>query len=100
MAIEIPGLLPPYAPANESSNVLVGRTEPTVAQKTTGSQQGAETVTLSDFAQQLRSLNSSLGSIPVVDIQRVEQVKQSLLNGSYDFNSDRVAVASRALSFD
>ena len=91
MAIEIPGYSSSYVSTNEGSNVLVGRTEPTAAQKATGSQQSAETVTLSDFAQQLRGLNNSLGSVPVVDIQRVEQVKKSLLNGSYDFNPDRVA---------
>jgi len=92
MAIEITGLTSSSAQTSgESSNVLVARTEPTAAQKATGSPQTAETVTLSDFAQQLRSLHSGLGSVPVVDTQRVEQVKQSLINGSYDFNSDRVA---------
>jgi len=92
MAIELAGLTSTCAQTSgESSNVLVARTEPTAAQQATGSSQTAETVTLSDFAQQLRSLQSNLGSVPVVDTQRVEQVKQSLINGSYDFNSDRVA---------
>jgi len=92
MAIEITGIATSHTQtSSESSNVLVARTEPTVAQKATGSLQTAETVTLSDFAQQLRSLHSGLGSVPVVDIQRVEQVKKSLNNGSYDFNPDRVA---------
>lgn len=92
MAIEITGLSSSYTQtSSESSKVLVGRTEPTAAQKATGSPQTAETVTLSEFAQQLHGLKSSLGSVPVVDIQRIEQVKQSLINGSYDFNSDRVA---------
>jgi negative regulator of flagellin synthesis FlgM len=92
MAIEITGLTSSGTPtSSETSNVLVARTEPTVAQQATGGAQTAETVTLSDFAQQLRSLQQNLGSVPVVDTQRVEQVKQSLINGSYEFNSDRVA---------
>ena len=92
MAIEITGL-PSSGSLNksENSNVLVARTEPTAAQQATGSPQTAETVTLSDFAQQLRSLESILGALPVVDTQRVEQVKQALLDGSYDFSSERVA---------
>ncbi len=92
MAIEITGFPSPRAQnSGENSNVLVARTEPTAAQQATGSSQTAETVTLSDFAQQLRSLMSSVSAVPVVDTQRVEQVKQSLINGSDDFNAERVA---------
>ncbi len=92
MAIEISGLAVAGAQTrSENSTAQVARTEPTVAQKETGSTPIAETVTLSDVAQQLRGLESSLGSVPVVDTQRVEQVKQSLINGSYDFSAERVA---------
>ena len=92
MAIQITGIALAGVPTSaENSNVLVARTEPTAVQKETGSPQTAETVTLSDFAQQLRSLENHLGAVPVVDTQRVEQVKQSLLNGNYDFNAERVA---------
>ena len=92
MAIQITGLTTAgVQTGGESSNVLVARTEPTAVQKETGRSQTAETVTLSDFAQQLRSLENHLGAVPVVDTQRVEQVKQSLLNGNYDFNAERVA---------
>lgn len=93
MAIEITGLASSSCTptSSESSAVLVARNEPTAAQKQSGSVQTCETITLSDFAQQLRSLESSLGSVPVVDIQRVEEIKQSLLKGTYDFNADRVA---------
>lgn len=92
MAIEITGL--PFLGAvnsSEGSNVLVARTEPTAAQQETGRPQTAETVTLSDFAQQLRSMENNLGALPVVDTQRVEQVKQALQDGSYDFSSELVA---------
>lgn len=92
MAIEITGLPTSSVQTKPaSSNVLVARTEPTPAQQATGSLNSAETVTLSDFAQQLRHLENSLGTVPVLDTQRVEHVKQALVNGSYDFNSDRVA---------
>lgn len=92
MAIEITGL--PFSGAlnsAEGSNVPVARTAPTAVQQTTGNPQTAETVTLSDFAQQLRNLESNLSTLPVVDAQRVEQVRQALLDGSYDFSSERVA---------
>lgn len=92
MAIQITGIALTGGPTSaENSNVLVARTEPTAVQKEAGRPQTAETVTLSDFAQQLRSLESHLNAVPVVDTQRVEQVKQSLLNGNYDFNAERVA---------
>lgn len=92
MAIEISGLAVTGAQTrNENSTAQVARTEPSVAQKATGSTPTAETITLSDIAQQLRGLVNSLESAPVVDTQRVEQVKQSLINGSYDFSAERIA---------
>jgi len=92
MAIELIGLaLSSAQKGGESTNEPVVRTEPTVAQKETGSSHSAETVTLSDVVQQLRSLESSLSALPVVDTQRVEQVRLSLSNDNYDFNPDRVA---------
>lgn len=92
MAIEITGAAVSGVPTrSENSTAQVARTEPTVAQKETGSTHTAETVTLSDIAQQLRGLVSSVGAVPVVDTQRVEQLKQSLINGSYEFSSQRIA---------
>jgi negative regulator of flagellin synthesis FlgM len=99
MAIELTGLASSSAQkSGESTNEPAVRTEPTIAQKETGDSHSAETITLSDVVQQLRSLESSLSALPVVDTQRVEQVRLSLINDIYDFNPDRVA--SKFLQFE
>jgi len=92
MAIEITGLSSPHAQvSSEPSQVTVARNEATVAQQETGRPLTTETVTLTDLAQQLRSMEQSLRSQPVVDSQRVDAVKQSLLDGKHDFSAERVA---------
>ena len=99
MAIELIGLASSSAKkSSESTSEPAVRTEPTVAQKEVGSSHSAETVTLSDVVLQLRSLESSLSALPVVDAQRVEQVRLSLTNDNYDFNPERVA--SKFLQFE
>ena len=75
----------------EGSAVNVARSEATVAQIETGKPLTAETVTISEFAQQLRSLERSVATLPVVDNQRVDEVRQSIIDGSYAFSPQRVA---------
>ena len=77
--------------SSEGSQVTVARTEPTVSQQETGKSSTSETVTLTDTAQQLRSLENKLSALPTVDIQRVENVKKALAEGSYEFDSNRAA---------
>lgn len=92
MSITINGLSTSSAQVgNDAAPVTVARNEATVAQQQTGRPLTTETVTLTDLAQQLRSLEQSLQSQPVVDSQRVDEVKQALLNGKDDFNAERVA---------
>jgi negative regulator of flagellin synthesis FlgM len=71
--------------------VQVARNEPTAAQDETGKPMTTETVTLTDLAQQLHSVEKTLAAQPVVDNQRVDSVKQALHDGSYDFSATRVA---------
>ena len=93
MTIEITGLTAPGTPASSESNgALTARTEPTPLKKPAANAQIVETITLSEFAKQLHELGNSLNSVPVIDNQRVEQIKQSLKDGTYDFDSERVAV--------
>ena len=92
MAIEITGLSTTSAQiSGDNSQVTVARQEATVAQQQTGRPMTTETVTLTDMARQLQSIEQSLRSQPVVDGQRVEIIKQSLTQGQYDFNAQRVA---------
>lgn len=51
----------------------------------------AETVTLTNAAAQLRETEASLAGVSVVDNQKVEQIKQSILEGSYRIDSERIA---------
>lgn len=95
MTIEITGLATPATPVgSETTGGLTARIEPASAQKSAanGQVQVIEIVTLSEFAKQLRDLENSLESVPVIDSEHVEQIKQSLKDGTYDFNAERVAV--------
>lgn len=55
------------------------------------SHQTAETITLTNTAEQLRETEASLASVSVVDNQKVEQIKQSIQDGSYQIDSERIA---------
>lgn len=92
MAIEISGL-PNAQPHNaaENSQVKVTRGEPTVAQQETGKPSTGDTVSLTDTAALLRSLENTLAKLPVVDPQRVETFRQAIADGSYKVDADRVA---------
>jgi len=92
MAIEISGL-PNAQPHNaaENAQVKVTRGEPTVAQQQTGRPSLTDTVSLTDTAALLRSLENTLAKLPVVDPQRVETFRQAIAEGSYKPNPERIA---------
>ena len=50
-----------------------------------------DTVSLSDNAVQLGKLDKTAISAPVVDTQRVEQVKAAIANGDYEVNPEKIA---------
>lgn len=77
--------------SGEGSQVEVARKEPTVSQNQTGRPSSSDTVTLTDAAAQLRSLESTLGELPVVDSQRVEDLQRAIENGSYEVDTQRIA---------
>ena len=60
-------------------------------QQESGKSSTSDTVSLSDNAVQLGKLGTSVASSPVVDAQRVEQVKQAIENGNYEVDPARVA---------
>lgn len=99
MAIEITGLpTSKLHNADDGAKVDVARSEPTSAQLETGRPSTGDTVSLTDTASQLRKLENSLASLPVVDAQRVERVKQAIADGN--FQIDPVQVADKMLSFE
>ena len=77
--------------SGEGSQVEVARKEPTASQNQTGRPSSSDTVTLTDAAAQLRSLESTLGELPVVDSQRVEDLQRAIENGSYEVDTQRIA---------
>ena len=50
-----------------------------------------DTVSLTGTASQLRALEQQIASLPVVDVQRVESIKQDIAAGSYQIDPPRVA---------
>ncbi len=75
----------------EASQVRVGRGEPSRDQQKAGSSAGQDTVILTDTAARMRSLENTVASMPVVDSQRVAEIRQAIQEGSYEINPERIA---------
>lgn len=90
MSIDINGISSPklHVPADES------QLKHTVEQQSTKPESGksstADTVSLSDNAVQLGKIDNTAIAAPVVDTQRVEQVKQAISNGTYKVDAEKV----------
>lgn len=77
--------------ATEGSRVEVARTEPTVEQQETGTSSAADSVSLTDTAARLQKLETTIAELPVVDSQRVEELRSAIANGEYEANPARIA---------
>lgn len=75
----------------ESSQVQVGRSEPTVKQQETGRPSTVDTVSLTDTSARLRQMENTLAQLPVVDSSRVEQIRRALAEGTYEVKPERIA---------
>lgn len=75
----------------DGSQVQVSRTEPTKEQDETGRPSSVDTVSLTDTASRLRGLENTLANLPVVDTQRVEDIRQAVEQGTFDADYERVA---------
>ena len=92
MPVEINGLHPSALKnPGEGSSARVGRDEPSVAKQETGRPTTTDTVSLTDAAARLKSLENAVASLPVVDTHRVEQIKKTLANGTYTIDDKKVA---------
>lgn len=60
-------------------------------QAETGKPSTADTVSLSGTARHLGQVSASMGTTPVFDSQRVEQIKQALRDGTYQIQPERIA---------
>lgn len=69
-----------------------------VASSHSGGSAGADTVMLTDRAQQMLRLEGQLANIPAVDSKRVESIRASIADGS--FQIDAPLIAERMLQMD
>ena len=91
MSIDINGISSAkvHVPADESH--VKQQVEQQAANTETGKSSTADTVSISDNATQLGKLGNAVDTTPVVDMQRVEQVKQAIINGTYEVDATKVA---------
>ena len=91
MSIDINGISSAkvHVPADESH--VKQQVEQQAANTETGKSSTADTVSISDNATQLGKLGNAVDTTPVVDMQRVEQVKQAINNGTYEVDATKVA---------
>lgn len=78
---------------SENSQVQVSRGEPSVHQQETGTPSTVDTVSLTDTSMRLQSLENRISSLPVVDSQRVEDLRYAVENGTY--STDAKSIASK-----
>jgi len=100
MSLDINGLSTPKVQAPTDDSQLKQSAEQQQPKTETGQSATSDTVSLSDNAMQLGKLDNSAIAIsaPVVDTQRVEQIKQAIASGNYEVNAEKVA--ERVMQFE
>jgi negative regulator of flagellin synthesis FlgM len=91
MSIDINGISSSrvHVPPDESQ--VKQQIEQQPANTETGKSSTADTVSISDNAAQLGKLGNTVDTAPVVDMQRVEQVKQAISDGTYEVDATKIA---------
>ncbi len=91
MSIDINGITAArvHSPPDESQVKQQIQQQP--ANTETGKSSTADTVSISDNAAQLGKIGNASDAKPVVDTQRVEEVKQAINNGSYEVDPKKIA---------
>lgn len=92
MAIDINGISSPKVTGPTDDTQLKRPTEQAVPQQDDANPSSvSDTVSLSDGARQLGKLEPTSIPAPVIDTERVEQVKQALADGSYNVDPEKIA---------
>ena len=78
---------------NDSYVKLVGNESGNVSNSVSNNvgKTAQDSVSLTDMSQRIKAMEEQLARLPIIDTQKVEQVKIAINNGSYQFNSDRIA---------
>jgi negative regulator of flagellin synthesis FlgM len=80
--------LPAAVTAETGSRANVGRS---TGSKTSAAEDSGTSVHLGTSTAQLRSIESSIANTPLVDIQKVAEIKQAISDGRFQVNSEVVA---------
>ena len=94
MAIEINGQHPSLTTnVNEGAGKTAVQNEQNAKSPGTKGHGAAsgDSVNLTDTASMLKKMEASLSSVPVVDVKRVESIKQAIMNGSFNIDPGRIA---------
>ena len=51
----------------------------------------SDSLTLTDSALNLKKLEDSISHLPIVDMQKVEEIQNKIKDGSYSINPDKIA---------
>jgi len=98
MPIDINGLNNSANPvATDRSNLPDNERAPLAKTDGNGPSSVEDTVSFSDAAVRLGRLGVAVDDTPVVDTQRVEEVKQALADGTYNVDATRIAEKLMAL---
>ena len=84
--------------SENQQNQKVGNQQNQTAQNAPTGSAPTDTVSLTGTASQLRALEQQIASLPVVDVQRVESIKQDISSGSYQI--DPVQVADKMIQME
>jgi len=81
-----------------SLQVVKDDTSPGKSQQETGKSSALDTVSLTDSAALLVKIEKAVHDAPIVDTQRVEDIRKAIANGSFEIDTTRVA--EKMLSFE
>lgn len=57
----------------------------------TPAKESIDSITLTDSALNLKKLEQSISHLPIVDMQKVEEIQNKIKDGSYSINPDKIA---------
>ncbi len=89
MTININDINKPQVNSSGHSSPINKDSNRTTAEK--GTTQQNDTIVLTDSARQIQQLEKQLGSIPVVNTEKVAEVRENLNSGNYTISSERIA---------